>query len=188
MFLLAFVNDIHSFFVSQDPDANRYSGCEALVRAVISLGLLPNLLSLEQTEADDTKTVKMTEADDTKTVKMMGTGGDKVQEIRFSPRSCNRLVMRQLSSSTLAATTVPRLFTYFEKMGSTDVTILDSTATSPLALALLAPNIEITHHPDPSSDDTIDNPTKKQLGVLFENNQGMSIVQIKVEIGLGLKL
>ena len=93
-----------------------------------------------------------------------------------------RLVMRQLSSSTLAATTVPRLFTYFEKMGSTDVTILDSTATSPLALALLAPNIEITHHPDPSSDDTIDNPTKKQLGVLFENNQGMSIVQIKVGI------
>ena len=146
----------------QDPEANKYSGCEALVRTVISLGLLPNLLSLEQTENDDTRTVRMT-----------GTGGDACQELRFSPRSCNRLVMRQFTSNSMAATIVPRLFTFFERIGSTDdVTILDSTATSPLSLVLLAPNIEITRHPDPSSDHTIDNPTKKQLGVLFENSQG----------------
>ena len=132
------------------------------MRAVVSLGLLPNLLSLEQTENDDTRTVRIA-----------GTDGVTCQELRFSPRSCNRLVMRQFTSNTLAATLVPRLFTYFERMGSSDdVTILDSTATSPLSLALLAPNIEITKHPDPSADQTIDNPTKRQLGVLFENSQG----------------
>ena len=132
------------------------------MRAVVSLGLLPNLLSLEQAESDDTKKARMA-----------GTGGDNCQELRFSPRSCNRLVMRQFTSNTLAATSVSRLFTFFERMGSSDdVTILDSTATSPLSLALLAPNIEITKHPDPSADQTIDNPTKKQLGVLFENSQG----------------
>lgn len=84
------------------------------------------------------------------------------------------MVMRQFTSNNLAATTVPRLFTFFERMGSSDdLTILDSTASSPLSLALLAPNIEITYHREASSDDTIDNPTKKQLGVLFESSQGM---------------
>ena len=37
---------------------------------------------------------------------------------------------------------------------------------------ILSPNLEINNHPDPSADTSIDNPTKKKLGVLFAENNG----------------
>ena len=62
---------------------------------------------------------------------------------------------------------MPRWFTFFEKMHSSDTFIHDSTASSPMALLLLAANITFELHPGPTADTTIDPITKKRLGVLF---------------------
>ena len=64
---------------------------------------------------------------------------------------------------------MPRWFTFFEKMHSSDTFIHDSTATSPLCLLLLASNITFRLHPSPTTDSSIDPTTKKRLGVLFHN-------------------
>ena len=125
-----------------------------MVRSVISLGLLPNILNLHQ--QDDT--IKVTSVNN--------------QELAFHPRSCNRNVVKYLRSLSVFSKTVPRLYCYFEKMSCNSIYISDSTAIGPLPLMILSPNLEINNHPDPSADTSIDNPTKKKLGVLFAENNG----------------
>ena len=57
-------------------------------------------------------------------------------------------------------------------MSCNSIYISDSTAIGPLPLVILSPNLEFKTHPDPSGDTSIDNPTKKKLGVLFADNNG----------------
>ena len=153
-------------FDIQDPSSNSTSGCEAVVRSVISLGLLPNILNLHQN--DDT--IKVTSVND--------------QELAFHPRSCNRNVVKHLQT-LIYSKTVPRLFCYFEKMSCNSIYISDSTAIGPLPLVILSPNLEFKTHPDPSGDTSIDNPTKKKLGVLFADNNGrVSFVVYQCFVGL----
>jgi hypothetical protein len=64
---------------------------------------------------------------------------------------------------------VPRWYTFFEKMHSSDTFIHDSTASGPLCLLLLASNVTFEPHPSPTTDPDIDPNTKKRLGVLFHN-------------------
>ena len=149
-------NPFHYF---QDSVGNQYSGCESVVRTVISLGLLPNMLTLAQHSGGDT--IRMSNQDK--------------QELTFHPRSCNRNVMKNFTSLSHFATVVPRLFVYYEKLNSNTVSISDSTACDPFLMCLLAPNVEFEYHEDPTGDVTIDVTSKKHLGVLFENKEGYLI-------------
>ena len=110
---------------------NIISGCEALVRRVLSLlGLVPNVATLQE-QKDKFKLVTT-----------------KGQNLEFHPRSCIRDVVKSVSNVTWGAM-IPRLFTYFEKMHSSDTFIRDSTAAGPFSLLLLASNISSLAHPSP---------------------------------------
>merc|ERR1719228_658866 len=126
----------------KDPRNNHNSGIEALVRAVVSIGLLPNVANLKEEE---------------ETFRLITTRG---QTLEFHPRSVNRDVLKKVSSTAWSAS-IPRWFTYFEKMHSSDTFIHDSTAVSPLSLLFLASNIKFTHHLSPSSDPSLEPTTKK---------------------------
>ena len=66
-----------------DPAVNRNSGCEALVRAVIAIGLVPNVATVQE-EVEDGK-------DKFTLVTARG------QNLEFHPRSVNRNVIKQMS-------------------------------------------------------------------------------------------
>merc|ERR1712058_50003 len=131
---------------------------------VISLGLLPNILTLNR--------------DEDETLRMKGVNR---QELGFHPRSCNRNVLKSFSNQTIFAQNTPRLFAYFEKIDS-NVVYIDSTAASPALISLLASNIVIEPHDDPSSDQSIEITTKKHLGILFHNNTA-SVCEILLKSG-----
>ena len=153
----------------KDPVCNLNSGCEALVRAVVSIGLVPNVATLQEQE------------DKFKLVTARG------QNLEFHPRSCNRDVVKRVSNVTWGAR-IPRWFTYFEKMHSSDTFLHDSTAAGPLSLLLLASNISFLAHPSPSSDPSLDPITKKRLGVLFPN-PNVKVFNVLVTAGkTGLRL
>ena len=148
---------------------NLNSGCEALVRAVVSIGLVPNVATLQEQEDK---------------FKLVTTRG---QNLEFHPRSCNRDVVTRVSNATWGAR-IPRWFTYFEKMHSSDTFLHDSTAAGPLSLLLLASNISFLAHPSPSSDPSLDPITKKRLGVLFPN-PNVKVFNVLVTAGnTGLRL
>eukprot|EP00092_Neocalanus_flemingeri_P037030 GFUD01040313.1.p1 GENE.GFUD01040313.1~~GFUD01040313.1.p1 ORF type:complete len:850 (-),score=282.83 GFUD01040313.1:55-2604(-) len=153
----------------KDPVCNLNSGCEALVRAVISIGLVPNVATLQEKEDK---------------FKLVTTRG---QDLEFHPRSCNRDIVKRVSSSAWESS-IPRWFTYFEKMHSSDTFLHDSTAAGPLSLLLLASNISFLAHPSPSSDPSLDPITKKRLGVLF-HNPAVKVFNVLVTAGrTGLRL
>jgi len=153
----------------KDPSCNLNSGCEALVRAVISIGLVPNVATLKEDGAQ---------------YRLVTARG---QNLEFHPRSCNRDVVKRVSSSAWEAS-IPRWFTYFEKMHSSDTFLHDSTAAGPLTLLLLASNISFMMHPAPSSDPSLDPITKKRLGVLFPN-PNVKVFYVLVTAGeTGLRL
>ena len=83
-------------------------------------------------------------------------------------QNLNRNVITQVKSSQWGKS-IPRWFTYYEKMHSSDTFIHDSTAASPLALLLLASNIRFNLHKDAYDDETLDAATKRRLDVLFPN-------------------
>ena len=153
----------------KDPVCNLNSACEALVRAVVTIGLVPNVATLQEQEDK---------------YKLVTTRG---QDLEFHPRSCNRDIVKRVSSSAWEST-IPRWFTYFEKMHSSDTFLHDSTAAGPLSLLLLASNISFLAHPAPSSDPSLDPITKKRLGVLFPN-PAVKIFNVLVTAGrTGLRL
>ena len=153
----------------KDPVCNLNSGCEALVRAVISIGLVPNVATLQEDEEK---------------FKLVTARG---QNLEFHPRSCNRDIVKRVSSANWEAR-IPRWFTYFEKMHSSDTFLHDSTAAGPLSLLLLASNISFLVHPAPTSDPSLDPPTKKRLGVLF-HNPNVKVFNVLVTAGrTGLRL
>ena len=131
-----------------DPAVNRNSGCEALVRAVVAIGLVPNVANVQEDGGANFKLVTA-----------------RGQNLEFHPRSVNRNVIKQMGGGW--GSSVPRWFTFFEKMHSSDTFIHDSTAVGPLCLLLLASNVEFELHCSPTSDSTLDPITKKRLGVLF---------------------
>ena len=92
-----------------------------MVRAVIALGLLPNVVVL----SSDTDP----------------GCGDQGENVSFHPRSTNRSVTKYVNSQQFSST-VPRVYTYFEKMSSGSVYISDSTAVGYLCILLLAPHIK----------------------------------------------
>ena len=149
-----------------DPAVNRNSGCEALVRAVIAIGLVPNVATVQE-EVEDGK-------DKFTLVTARG------QNLEFHPRSVNRNVMKQMSGGWCAA--VPRWFAFFEKMHSSDTFIHDSTAVGPLCLLFLASNVEFELHSSPTNDPSLDPVTKKRLGVLF-NHLGVQVYNVLVTAG-----
>ena len=150
-----------------DPAVNRNSGCEALVRAVIAIGLVPNVATVQEEVQEDGK----------EKFKLVTARG---QNLEFHPRSVNRNVMKQMSGGWRSA--VPRWFTFFEKMHSSDTFIHDSTAVGPLCLLLLASNVEFESHPSPTADPTIEPVTKKRLGVLFQR-PGVQVYNVLVTAG-----
>jgi len=153
----------------KDPVCNLNSGCEALVRAVISIGLVPNVATLQEDEEN---------------FKLVTARG---QNLEFHPRSCNRDIVKRVSNATWEAR-IPRWFTYFEKMHSSDTFLHDSTAAGPLSLLLLASNISFLIHPAPTADPSLDPPTKKRLGVLFHNPE-VKVYNVLVTAGkTGLRL
>jgi len=153
----------------KDPVCNLNSGCEALVRAVISIGLVPNVATLQEDEEK---------------FKLVTARG---QNLEFHPRSCNRDIVKRVSSANWESR-IPRWFTYFEKMHSSDTFLHDSTAAGPLSLLLLASNISFLVHPAPTTDPSLDPPTKKRLGVLFHNPR-VKVFNVLVTAGrTGLRL
>ena len=63
---------------------------------------------------------------------------------------------------------VPQWFSFYSKVWSGgEMQVQESTAVSPLSLLLLAPSLQFRRHPDPSGDPSLDQGTKKRLGVLF---------------------
>ena len=108
---------------------NINSGCEALVRTVVSLlGLVLNVATLQE-QKDKYKLVTT-----------------KGQILEFHPRSFNTDVVKSVSNVTWGAM-IPRWFTSFEKMHSSDTFLRDSTAAGPFSLLLLASNISSLAHP-----------------------------------------
>lgn len=141
---------------SSDPmarECNQNSGCEGLVRALVSLGLLPNILNIAEEEDGTVRLHSMNSKD-----------------LAFHPKSCNRDLIKKLSNKSFLSS-MPRWFTYYEKIDTSNMFISDSTAVSHFVLLLLASNLTFETHPDPSSDASIDPNTKSQLGVLFPNDQ-----------------
>ena len=96
------------------------------------------------------------------------------EQLAFHPKSCNRDLMKKLSNKSYLPMT-PRWFTYYEKLNTSQMFLTDSTAVSPFVLLLLASNITFETHPDPSSDENIDNETKRKLRVQFSNDEGQVI-------------
>ena len=139
-------------------ECNQNSGCEGLVRALVSLGLLPNLANIKEEGYGTVRLLSMSN-----------------EELAFHPRSCNRDLMKKLSNLNYLPR-MPRWFTFYEKLDTTSMFLSDSTAVSPFVLLLLASNLSFETHPDPSSDSSIDNDTKKKLGVQFPNDQGKLFV------------
>ena len=73
-------------------------------------------------------------------------------------------------------------------MHSSDTFLHDSTAAGPLSLLLLASNISFLLHPDPTSDHSLDQATKKRLGVLF-HNPSVKVFNVLVTAGqTGLRI
>ena len=142
----------------QAEECNQNSGCEGLVRALVSLGLLPNLANIKEEGYGTVKLLSMSN-----------------EELAFHPKSCNRDLMKKLSNMNYLPR-MPRWYTYYEKLDTTSMFLSDSTAVSPFVLLLLASNLTFETHPDPSSDITIDNEVKKKLGVQFPNDQGLFFV------------
>ena len=138
----------------QAEECNQNSGCEGLVRALVSLGLLPNIANIKEEGYGTVKLLSMSN-----------------EELAFHPKSCNRDLIKNLSNLKYLPRT-PRWFTYYEKLDTTSLFLSDSTAVSPFVLLLLASNLSFEPHPDPSSDSSIDADTKKKLGVQFPNDQG----------------
>ena len=112
----------------QDGSHNQFSGCEAVVRAVIALGLLPNVVVL----SSDTDP------------------GDQGDNVSFHPRSTNRSVTKYVNSQQFSST-VPRIYTYYEKMSSGSVYISDSTAVGYLCLLLMATHLKF----EPIEEDSL---------------------------------
>ena len=73
----------------KDPVCNLNSACEALVRAVVTNGLVPNVATLQEQEDK---------------YKLVTTRG---QDLEFHPRSCNRDIVKRVSSSAWEST-IPR--------------------------------------------------------------------------------
>ena len=134
----------------KDPVCNLNSGCEALVRAVISIGMIPNVATLQENE---------------ERFKLVTVRG---QNLEFHPRSCNRDIVKRVSSANWESR-IPRWFTYFEKMHSSDTFLHDSTAAGPLSLLLLGSNTSSLVHPAPTTEPSLDHSSKKRLGVLLHN-------------------
>ena len=89
----------------------------------------------------------------------------------FHPRSCNRDLIKKLSNKAFLSS-MPRWFTFYEKVDTSSTFLSDSTAVSPFVLLLLASNLTFEVHPDPSADNSIDNVTKTRLGIRFANDNG----------------
>ena len=106
------------------------------------------------------------------TVKLLSMSNE---ELAFHPKSCNRDLIKKLSNLNYLPRT-PRWFTYYEKLDTTSMFLTDSTAVSPFVLLLLASSLTFETHPDPSSDSSIDDDTKKKLGVRFPNDQGEFVI------------
>jgi hypothetical protein len=67
----------------QDAALNRNSGCEALVRAVVTIGLVPNVATLrEEQQGEGPARFRLVTA--------------RGQTLEFHPRSVNRNVMKQV--------------------------------------------------------------------------------------------
>ena len=151
-----------------DPVCNLNSVYEALVHAVISIGLIPDVAILQE----DAK------------FKLVTARG---QNLEFHPRSCNRNIVKRVSSANWESR-IPRWFTYFEKMHSSDTFLHDSTAAGPLSLLLLASNISFLVHPAPTTEPSLDHPSKKRLGVLLHNPR-VKVFNVLVTAGkTGLRL
>jgi len=155
---------------AKDPCCNINSHREAVVRAVITTGLLPNVATIQEKENEHT---------------MVTARG---QSLEFHPRSTNRDILTKVKRSSQWQSSIPRWFTYFEKMHSSDTFLHDSTASSPLSLLILATNISFRLHPDPYADPSLDAGTKRTLGCLFPDPD-LRIFNVLVTAGkTGLRL
>jgi len=145
-----------------DPKCNANSGVEAVVRAVISMALAPNIAQIQK-------------------------NGDKYylagweQCLEFHPKSVNRGVLAQMES-TMRAEYVPRLYTYFEKMHTSSTFLNDTTAASPMCLLLLASNVKMVTIEDPLQDADIDLQTKLKLNIDANTKPG-EITDIRLTSG-----
>ena len=130
------------------------------MRALVSLGLLPNIANITE---EDYGTFRLHSMDN--------------KDLAFHPKSCNRDLLKMLSKKAFQWST-PRWFTYYEKMDTSNTFLCDSTAVSPFVLLLLASNLTFESHPDPSSDSSIDSTSKARLNVKFPNDQGNSLLMM----------
>jgi len=101
---------------------NRNSGREAVVRAVITLALLPNLATIQM---EDDKFVLRSVQN---------------ENISFHPRSVNRNVLDELEKS-LKQQYIPRYFVYYEVLHTTSTFLTHTTSANKLTIALLASNL-----------------------------------------------
>ena len=124
------------------------------MRALVSLGLMPNIANLSEEEYG--------------TVKLNSINSE---DMAFHPKSCNRDLIKQLSNKAFISST-PGWFTFYEKVDTSSIFLSDSTAVSPFVLLLLASNLSFEAHPDPSADSSIDNITKTRLGIRFADDKG----------------
>ena len=98
------------------------------MRALVSLGLLPNIVNIAEEEDG--------------TVRLASTNS---KDLAFHPKSCNRDIIKKLSNKAFLSS-MPRWFTYYEKMDTSSMFISDSTAVSPFVLLLLASNLTFETH------------------------------------------
>jgi len=101
---------------------NQNSGREAVVRAVITLALLPNIATIQ--EEEDKFVLKSVQN----------------ENVNFHPRSVNRHILDDLEKM-MKKQYIPRYFVYYEVLHTTSTFLTHTTSANKLTLALLASNL-----------------------------------------------